>query len=155
MSCEPAGSNTHACSIESIGGTCPSRAQGRCGDRVVHHQSRDSVGRLVYKFLSPLGGLRLAGRLRSESFVHVVLDALCEHDPHDAHDLIRERDDRLVLSSSCHKVLDPSTLRLRVFVGPAHYGASTMDEQHSQRAITVLGDAAELNSTARTVLSWH
>src|SRR5690606_8016701 len=40
---------THACSIESIGGTCPSRAQGRCGDRVDHHQSRDSVGRLVYK----------------------------------------------------------------------------------------------------------
>src|SRR5690606_6825410 len=69
MSCEPAGSNTHACSIESIGGTCPSRAQGRCGDRVVHHQSRDSVGRLVYTFPSPLGGLRLAGRLRSESFV--------------------------------------------------------------------------------------
>src|SRR5690606_35884810 len=154
MSCEPAGSNTHACSIEYDRGTCPSRAQGRCGDRVVHHQSRDSVGRLVYKFLSSLG-TEISWPVRSESFVHVVLDALCEHDPHDAHDLIRERDDRLVLSSSCHKVLDPSTLRMRVFVGPAHSGASTMDEQHSQRAITVLGDTAELNATARAVLSWH
>src|SRR5690606_23678804 len=60
MSCKPAGSNTHACSIESIGGTCPSRAQGRCGDRVVHHQSRDSVGRLVYKFLSPPRGTAIS-----------------------------------------------------------------------------------------------
>ena len=43
--------------------------------------------------------LKLSG-LRSKGFAHVVLDALRQHDPDDAHELVGERDDGFILASS-------------------------------------------------------
>src|SRR5512138_560131 len=82
-------------------------------------------------------------------------DFLSEYDPDDSHELVRERDDRFVLASSRHEIPDPSALRMRVFIRPAHDSTSAVDEQDSQRPITIFGDAAELNATARAVLPWH
>src|SRR5512138_545025 len=93
--------------------------------------------------------------LHSKGLSHVVLDSLSEYDPDDSHELVRERDDRFVLASSRHEIPDPSALRMRVFVRPAHDSTSAVDEQDSQRPITIFGDAAELNATARAVLPWH
>jgi hypothetical protein len=67
-------------------------------------------------------------RLRSEGLAHVVLNTLSEHDPYDAHELVCERDDGFVLTASCNKISDPSTLRMRVFVSPSKHAASTVDQ---------------------------
>ena len=96
---EPAGSNTHACSIVGIVGTVQWRAGSRCGDRVVHHQSRDSVGRRGCNRLVELS------RLSSECLAHAVLNTLGEHDPDDAHQLVGERNDGFVPLSEVNRVL--------------------------------------------------
>ena len=70
-------------------------------------------------------------RLGSESLAHVVLNALSEHDPYDAHELVGERDDGFVLASSCDQISDPSTLRMGVFVSPSDHAARTVDQQYS------------------------
>lgn len=96
-------------------------------------------------------GLEL-GRWSSEGYAHVVFDSPSEYDPDDAHELVGERDDGFVLASPCNEISSPSTLSMRVFVGPSHHGASTVDQQHTYGSITILGDAAELDSATRAVL---
>jgi hypothetical protein len=101
MSFEPASPNTHAC---SIGGTIGAHVQGGLDAGaltalfIIDHETR-LEGEVI--------DVVLLSRLRSERFAHVVFDALREHAPHDAHDFIGERDDRLVLASSRDERLDP------------------------------------------------
>ena len=94
MSCEPAGPSIHACSTVVVVAHVPGGLKAGAStalfiiDRETRLEGR-SLGRWI-----------LLSRLRPEGFAHVVLNPLREHDPDDAHDLVRQGDNGFVLAAS-------------------------------------------------------
>lgn len=95
------------------------------------------------------------GRLGPERLAHVELDVLGEDDPDHAHQLVGERDDRLVLAATCDQLGDPATLGMVMPIRPADDRTRAVDEHDAQAAIAVLGDGAQLGLAASAMLARH